>query len=110
MAQKTTIQLIDDLDGSEAAETLLFALDGVSYEIDVNEKNASQLRAVFAPWVEAGRRVDGRTQRGKPAIIRTTSGYDPKAVRAWAASNGVDVPARGRIPAAVVEQFRAAGN
>lgn len=108
MAQKTIVQLVDDVDGSEATETLLFALDGVSYEIDVNADRATRLREAFAPYIEAGRRIGGRSQRGK--ITRTTSEYDPKAVRAWAASNGVDVPARGRIPNAVVEQFRAAGN
>jgi len=42
MAQKTLILLQDDLDGSEAAETVSFGLDGKSYEIDLSEKNAQK--------------------------------------------------------------------
>ena len=34
----------------------------------------------------------------------------PAAVRAWAAGQGIEVNARGRIKADVVEKFRAAGN
>jgi Lsr2 len=40
----------------------------------------------------------------------SSSGYDPAAVRAWATGRGIEVSARGRIKADVVEQFRAAGN
>jgi hypothetical protein len=40
----------------------------------------------------------------------TYAGYDPAAVRAWAAGQGIEVNARGRIKADVVKQFRAAGN
>ena len=43
---------------------------------------------------------------GKPSF----AGYDPAAVRAWANGQGIEVNARGRIKADVVEQFRAAGN
>lgn len=32
--------LVDDLDGSEANETLTFALDGLSYEVDLNVSHA----------------------------------------------------------------------
>lgn len=37
-------------------------------------------------------------------------GYDAKAVRSWGASNDIPVPARGRIPGAVLERRRAAGH
>jgi hypothetical protein len=109
MAQKTTVQLIDDIDGTEATETLSFALDGATYEIDVNEAHAAAMREAFAPYIGAGRRTGGRSQRGRTSTD-ATSDYDPKAVRAWAAANQVEIPARGRIPAAVLEQYRAAGN
>lgn len=55
MAEKIHIELIDDLDGSPAAETVSFALDGVTYDIDLNEKNARTLRSVLAGYSEAGR-------------------------------------------------------
>ena len=50
MAQKTIVSLIDDLDGqSEADETVEYAIDGVTYEIDLAKDNADALREVFAP-------------------------------------------------------------
>lgn len=33
---------------------------------------------------------------------------DTKAVRAWAADKGIEVPARGKLPTDVIEQYRAA--
>jgi hypothetical protein len=42
MAKKVTVSLIDDFDGKQADETVQFGLDGVSYEIDLSEKNAKK--------------------------------------------------------------------
>jgi hypothetical protein len=56
MAEQIHIELIDDLDGSSpAAETVSFALDGVTYDIDLNEKNAQMLRSTLAGYTQAGR-------------------------------------------------------
>jgi hypothetical protein len=33
---------------------------------------------------------------------------DPKAIRRWAQANGIAVPARGRIPGRVLDQYRQA--
>ncbi len=109
MAQRTQITRTDDLDGSEAAETVLFALDGSAYEIDLNEAHAAELRQALAPFVAAARRVGSdapRTSapRGRDGMIK----IDPKAVRAWAQAEGLDVNARGRLKVAVVERYRAA--
>ncbi len=57
MAQKVQVILVDDVDGGEAAETVSFALDGVSYEIDVSQKNAKALRDALGAWVGHARRV-----------------------------------------------------
>ncbi len=43
-----------------------------------------------------------------PAQRLGRSRDDPKAVREWAQSQGLEVPARGRIPGKVLEQFKAA--
>src|SRR3981189_3666593 len=67
MAKKVTVALVDDFDGEGAAdETVEFGLDGVSYEIDLSNKNASKLRNDLKLWVDAGRRVGGR-RRGRSA-------------------------------------------
>ena len=108
MAQKVLITLVDDIDGGEAAETIIFALDGTNYEIDVNEANAKALRAAVAPFAEKGRKIRGGTRRNAPARSTNPSGTDPKQVRAWAKENGIQVPERGRIPAEVQQQYLAA--
>ena len=110
MAQKVVVQLTDDIDGGEASETVTFALDGRSFEIDLTREHAAELRAVFAPYVTAGRRTGGAGRRATASAVKVATGYSAPAVRAWAVSNHIDIPARGRIPSAVVEQYRAAGN
>jgi nucleoid-associated protein Lsr2 len=111
MATKTTVVLIDDLSGNPADTTVTFGLDTVTYEIDLSEDNAGQLRDAFARYVTAARKVStGAGRRGAPAAKPAYSGYDPAAVRAWATGNGIEVSPRGRIRADVVERYRAAGN
>ena len=65
MAQKVQIFLFDDLDGTEAAETVSFGLDGTQYEIDLNSGHAAELRATLAPFAGKARRV-GSAQEGEP--------------------------------------------
>ena len=65
MAQKVQIILEDDLDGGEADETVSFALDGTSYEIDLNEDNATKLREALATYVGHARKVTGSRGRGR---------------------------------------------
>lgn len=105
MAQKVHIVLEDDIDGSEATQTVSFALDGTSYEIDLNDKNAGALRDALATYVGHGRKVSGGARRGRKSVAGGTSARE---IRDWARSNGHKVPDRGRIPADVREAFEAA--
>jgi hypothetical protein len=52
--------------------------------------------------------VSGRAAAGRGRTTRTTVSSDAKAIRAWAAGNGIEVNSRGRVPADVVKQFEAA--
>jgi hypothetical protein len=108
MAQQTTVTLTDDLDGTKAAETVRFGLDGRSYEIDLNKRNAAALRKALGEFVAAGRKVRGARSVAKPAKSVEPARVDAKAVREWAAASGIMVSARGRIPADVVDQYQAA--
>ena len=110
MAQKVNITLTDDLDGSTATETVSFGLDGTSYELDLNAKNAAALRKALATYQGAARRV-GRSGSTPARRTRRSAGeVDASAVRAWAASNKNKVSSRGRISANVLAQFQAAGH
>jgi hypothetical protein len=108
MAQKIHIVLEDDLDGSEAAETVTFGLDGTSYEIDLNKKNAAALREALATYVGHGRKVGSAPRRGRKAAASTTGGTSAREIRDWARSNGLTVPDRGRVSAEVRQAFDAA--
>ncbi|MFC1418458.1 histone-like nucleoid-structuring protein Lsr2 [Streptacidiphilus cavernicola] len=104
MAQRVVVTLSDDIDGGTAEETVHFAVDGKSYEIDLSARNAEKLRDLLAPYVAAGRR---QARSGK-ALRRTEIAPDPATVRAWAQSRGIDLPARGRLPKHVYEAFEEA--
>ena len=106
MARKVQVLLEDDIDGGEAAETVSFALDGRSYEIDLNEHNARALRDALAPWIAAGRRAGGRVPEARQKSSRRPT--DTADIRRWAADNGIPVSARGRISADLRARYEAA--
>lgn len=100
MAQRVVVTLEDDIDGGEAAETVSFALDGVSYEIDLSEANASKLRDDLASWIGHARRAGGRkTSSTARRGGGSRGGRDLSAIREWARKNGHKVSDRGRISA-----------
>ena len=115
MAQRTTVVLTDDVDGGEATETVQFGVEGVQYEIDLNEENAEKLRRAVSLYVEHGRRVGGRrgSAGGSGSSAGTApagDGVDNAAVRAWAREQGIEVSDRGRIKSDVIQQFKDAGH
>lgn len=61
MAQKIQTTLIDDLDlDGEATGTVMFALDGATYEIDLDDQYTAELRATLAPYVAQVASLVGR--------------------------------------------------
>ncbi|GAA1940958.1 histone-like nucleoid-structuring protein Lsr2 [Nocardioides hwasunensis] len=109
MAQKVNIILVDDLDGTEATETVTFGLDGTSYEIDLNDANAAALREAVSGYVGHARKVTGggrRTRRASNGSAGTAS--NSKDVREWAKAQGMEVSERGRISADVQQAYDAA--
>lgn len=106
MAQKVNIILVDDLDESEADETVTFGLDGVTYEIDLNDKHATSLRQSLTKYVDHARRVKGSSRR--KAASNGAGGTPPKEIRQWARDEGIDIPDRGRVPQEVKDRYSAA--
>ena len=115
MAREVIEKLIDDLDGSPAVETVAFALDGTSYEIDLSKRNAAAFRKTFDRYVKAAQRQGGTrsTPRRRTAKAATNGkakrDFDLTQLREWAGANDIAVPSRGRIPQAIVEQYKADG-
>ena len=118
MAQQVNVKFVDDLDGSDAAGTVSFGLDGKTYEIDLSDDNAAKLRDSLASFVAVARKNGAPAATGsRPGPKMTaTSGRRPQpldreqtaAIRAWARQNGHQVSDRGRISKAVVDAFQAA--
>ncbi|MDJ1131988.1 histone-like nucleoid-structuring protein Lsr2 [Streptomyces iconiensis] len=110
MAQKVQVLLVDDLDGGEADETVTFALDGKTYEIDLTTANADKLRGALEPYLKSGRRTGGRSARGKGGRAASGGGssQDTAKIRAWAKEQGYEVNDRGRVPASIREAYEKA--
>ena len=112
MAKTVIVKLTDDLDGGDADETVQFALDGRSYEIDLSTANASRLREAFRLYVERGRASSGARNRpprvsGPPAeesLYSQLSGDEKTRFRAWAS-----MPTARRISDARIKSWIAAG-
>ncbi|QQM67181.1 histone-like nucleoid-structuring protein Lsr2 [Actinomyces weissii] len=109
MARKTIQMLVDDIDGSEATQTVTFGLDGATYEIDLNDEHAAALRESMEEWVAKAHRVAGRASRRRGAAGRSSaSSSENQKIRDWARENGIEVSDRGRISAEIREAYAAA--
>jgi hypothetical protein len=108
MARKVLVRLVDDLDGlpSEGVATVTFSLDRVTYQIDLNESNASKLRDGLAGFIAAARRTGGRVKRG--AAGGRAAANDGPMIREWARKQGHQLAERGRIPSHIVDEYRTA--
>lgn len=107
MAQQTNVVYVDDLEGKEITDndvpTVHFSLDGVDYEIDLNNKNQEKMRKALKPYVDAAHRVGKKTgKRGTK-----TSSLNASEVRAWAQQQGLEVPDRGRLPQHIMDAWNA---
>jgi Lsr2 len=96
MAQRVQVSLVDDLDGGRAAETVMFGLDGMTYQIDLSATNAATLRDALAIYMAAARRPSCR--RGGARAATTPPGprsriqpADPRMGTIWRAKG---LPAR----------------
>src|SRR5438270_2144589 len=115
MAQKTIVTLVDDLTGEEAENisTVEFALDGVTYELDLTDENRTKLHAALSQYANAGRKIGGRRRSGpRPGRAIKSAGraadYNRetlKSIREWAKKNGRNVSDRGRLPAEVLQAW-----
>ncbi len=126
MASKTTVMLLDDVDGSDAAETVRFGIDGVEYEIDLSDDNAQKLREAIGQYIDHGRRIGSRrgaqvAAAGSGYSRRSSSGgggkkrgsytvEERRAMQKFAEEHGLPVPGdRGRIASKVIDAWESAG-
>ncbi|PTT17831.1 hypothetical protein DBR36_10095 [Microbacterium sp. HMWF026] len=112
MATRHIAQLTDDLDGTVLEDgegkQITFSVDGRAYEIDLSAANAESFYKALSPYVDAARPTSTSGSRGGRQAPRAKSDVDLAAVREWARANGHTVSDRGRVPATIVEAYKAA--
>lgn len=103
MARRTIV--VDDIDGSEDAREVTFALDGETWRIDLSAENRQLLREALGEYIESAVKVGGtRVSRSSSAAAT----FDLADVREWARANGYEVSDRGRIPKRILEAYEEA--
>lgn len=112
MAQRVQVDLVDDLSGEIADETVRFGLDGTAYEIDLTTENASKLRTTLSEYVEKGRKAS--TGRRNTSAMNTSASAnrskreETQQIRAWAQENGYNPSSRGRINKTIIDAYNEA--
>ena len=110
MAKTLVEVLVDDLDGTEAVESVRLGWNGQWRQLELSERNLAALSKAIDRFWDAGRPVKGDVAARRRAGT-ATAGRDPRAIRVWAAENRIAVPARGRIPREIEDRYNeATGN
>jgi hypothetical protein len=104
MAKSYIEVLVDDIDGSQAVESVQLGWNGQWRQLELSEKNLNALSKAIDRFWDAGHPVSAAGSRRRRGA---TTGRDPKAIRAWALANGIEVPSRGRIPGDVERRYKA---
>lgn len=101
----------DDLDGSAAAETIEFSIDGVTYAIDLSDANALRMRSAFEPYIRAARSASRRRIRTnwplEQQLFEEPSTSHQRA-REWLRVNGHEVGSRGRLSKDLLQRYESA--
>jgi hypothetical protein len=107
--QPLTIKVVCDLPHAgevQATETVKFRFEGLEYEVDLCATHANEMRKSLNQYIEKARKASGG--RGRRQVKVTTKRRRSEDIRAWAARRGLKVSQRGRIPAEIVDEYKAA--
>jgi len=100
MTKKTVEKFYSDLSGEEivsANPTATFSLDGTAYEMELTVAERATLSDAMSQYIGAARQVSRKTT--------PKSGTSAATVRAWAIKQGIQIPAKGRIPLEIQAAF-----
>jgi Lsr2 len=105
------VVLTDDLDGTEATQTISYTIEGQEYEIDLSEENVQRFHDALEPFVSKSREVErqplpSRRGRGNGRRRSGASGRsDIAQIREWAMGRNMDVSRRGRIKKEIIDAY-----
>jgi Lsr2 len=118
--ERTETHLIDDLTGMRLIQSkrvsMLLGVDGKEDEfaLDFDPDTLAAFMAAIRDheWGPIRRLFTGEpTKEVKPAKPKPKPADNepsPKEVREWARANDIEVPAKGRVPQKIMDQFTAA--
>jgi hypothetical protein len=119
LARREIIEVTCDICGAVVDSAVVapnrgFGVDGQRYVIDLCGLHRAEFDDALARFVSSARTAAGRPARAPARRVRSRSVSrtgDPKAIRAWARSNGfATISDRGRVPGAILDAWRASQN
>jgi hypothetical protein len=98
--------------GEIVDESTRFRIDGREYVVDLCDEHKGSLAECLNPFVEISRRAGTalpRNARGR-AVMRAKGGvtFTTKDVREWLQGQNVPVSESGRVPNALIDQYKEA--
>lgn len=107
--EHTSVELVDDIDGSPATTTIEFNVGGKNYSIDLSEANAAAFNEALAPYIEHARRARANKRKSRSSSEASRIKRQKSAqIRAWALENGITVAKRGMLNQSVIDAYEAA--
>ena len=88
--------MMDEIDGSQADETVHFGLDGEAFELNLSKAHAEELRRSLEPYVKTARKT-GSKRNGRRFGSAAIDKDQARAIRDWAKQHGMKVSDSGRI-------------
>lgn len=109
--EHTSVELVDDIDGSPATTTIEFSVGGKNYVIDLSDKHADEFNKALAPYIEhachaPANKRKARKSRSSSEASRTKRQKNAQ-IRAWALENGITVAKRGMLNQSVIDAYGA---
>ncbi|QTF81855.1 Lsr2-like DNA bridging protein [Gordonia phage Guey18] len=108
MTARFVKQFVDNVTGDilneDEAQTISIRVDNETYVLHTSAENVAKFKKTNKNWID---KADKRTETGGTAFYGGATSAD---VRAWAAENGYEVRATGRIPSALAEAYAEAMN
>lgn len=110
--EHTSVELVDDIDGSPATTTIEFAIGGEDYVIDLSDQHADEFNKALAPYIEHARHAPANKRKARKSRSSSEASRAKRRknaqIRAWALENGITIAKRGVLNQSVIDAYEAA--
>lgn len=110
--EHTSVELVDDIDGSPATTTIEFAIGGKDYVIDLSDQHADEFNKALAPYIEHARHAPANKRKARKSRSSSEASRAKRQknaqIRAWALENGITIAKRGVLNQSVIDAYEAA--